>query len=77
MKFKLRALTGFQGDRRKPPSTGRNGSSIPQAVEFSDGIALFCVICFCLVLMSAFLDLWVCTSVVFVPGITMVYGPGI
>ncbi|GKD20615.1 RNA-directed DNA polymerase, eukaryota, reverse transcriptase zinc-binding domain protein [Tanacetum coccineum] len=26
----LRALTGFRGDRRKLPSTGRNGSSIPQ-----------------------------------------------
>ncbi|GJX96354.1 cysteine-rich receptor-like protein kinase [Tanacetum coccineum] len=27
-------------DRRKPPSTGRNGSSIPQVADFSDGIVL-------------------------------------
>ncbi|GJU60508.1 reverse transcriptase domain, reverse transcriptase zinc-binding domain protein, partial [Tanacetum coccineum] len=30
MDNRLRALTGFRGDRRKLPSTGRNGSSIPQ-----------------------------------------------
>ncbi|GJY92130.1 glutathione S-transferase T3-like protein [Tanacetum coccineum] len=39
LKFKLRALTGFRGDQKMLPSTGRNGSSIPQAAKLSDGIA--------------------------------------
>ncbi|GJR51531.1 hypothetical protein Tco_1402052 [Tanacetum coccineum] len=38
MDNRLRALTGFRGDRRKPPSTGRNGSSIPQVADSNDGI---------------------------------------
>nr|GEV76413.1 reverse transcriptase domain-containing protein [Tanacetum cinerariifolium] len=33
----LRASTGFRGDQRKLPSTGRNGSLIRRAAEFSDG----------------------------------------
>ncbi|GKD29268.1 RNA-directed DNA polymerase, eukaryota, reverse transcriptase zinc-binding domain protein [Tanacetum coccineum] len=41
----LRALTRFRGDQRNLPSIGRNGSSIRQAAEFSDGTVKLFVTC--------------------------------